>query len=181
MPFSIPVFLTKKERKTKKQNTNVHKICLLKRSFWNMDVLWIFWSICDPRICFQGRCHLQACNDFEYQLTISAGIKAAVVWNGHKVAAVLPYQIWLLGPQSLNGSRVLDWNLEWSVPGESPSSLSHYFLFVFLIYVFYFLLQRVWLQCLACCRCGRCGSFTHIQMSVLPGILFPCTLWQNVE
>ena len=46
--------------------------------------------------------------------------------------------------------------------------------------IFYFLLQQVWLQCLACCRYDRCGSFTHIQMSVLPGILFPCTLWQNV-
>ena len=153
----------------------MRKICLLKGSFWNMDVLWIFWSICDPRICFQGRCHLQACNDFEYQLTISAGIKAAVAWNGHKVAAVLPYQIWLLEQQSLNGSRVLDWNLEWNVPGESPSSLSHYFLFVFLIFFFIFYYSKfdynVWLvvgvEDVVLLHIYRClfflGSFSHVR------------------
>ena len=37
-----------------------------------------------PQDFFESRCHLQACNDCEYLVTINTGFKAAVVGNGHK-------------------------------------------------------------------------------------------------
>ena len=42
----------------------------------------------------------------EYLVTFSSGFKAAVVGNGHKEAAFLHSQIWVVGQQSLSGSRV---------------------------------------------------------------------------
>ena len=126
-----------------------------------------------PKDCFEDRCHLQACKYFDYQVTITAAVRAAVVWNGHKAAAVLINQIWLLGKQSLNGSPVLGCKLEWNGPGKSPLSLYLTKYCSFLKFNFHCLSQQVWLQCFACCRCARCGCFPRIPISFLLRILFP--------
>ena len=97
-PFS---FLLKKRRR-KKCEYNIP----LEIAFLEGCPLEIFGRFSTPGFFFESRCHLQACIDCEYLVTISTGFKAAVVCNGHKAAAFLLYQIWLLGQQSLTGSGV---------------------------------------------------------------------------
>ena len=137
--FSIfpGLFLLFTKKKRKKCEYNIP----LEIVFWKVVLFWIFWSIFDPRIFFEGRCHLQACNDSEY----------------------------------------LGWKLEWNLPGKSPLSLCLITSCSFFKFSFYFLSQQIWLQCFACSRCARFASFTHIHISILLRILFPCRLWHSLQ
>ena len=156
-------------------------IYVLKLSSRKLALFWIFCSIFDPRTFLEGRCHLQNCKFGDYSVTFSNGFKAAVVGTGHKEAAFLHSQIWVLGQQSLNGSGVVVCKLEWNVPGKSPLSLCLITSGSYFYLKFYFLSQQICLQCFVCSRCARCGSFTHIHISILLHILFPCRLCHNVE
>ena len=73
---------------------------------WKLALCLIFWSIFQPRIFLESRCHLPNSKFGEYLVTFSSGFKAALVGSGLKQAAFLHSPIWVLGQQSLSGSRV---------------------------------------------------------------------------
>ena len=95
----------------------------------------------------EGRCHLQNCKFGDYSVTFSSGFKGAVVGSGHKEAAFLHSQNWVLGQQSLNGSGVVGCKLEWNVPGKSPLSLCLITSGSYFYLNFYFLSQQICFKC----------------------------------
>ena len=107
----------------------------MKLSSWKLALCLIFWSIFHPRIFLESRCHLPNCKFGEYLVTFSNGFKAAVVGSGLKQAAFLHSQTWVLGQQSLSGSRVPSLYITLQCAWRNPHKcMSHYF---FLVLIFF--------------------------------------------
>ena len=77
-------------------------------------VLNYFLMIC-PRAFLEGRCHLQPHRPCEDEVPLSTNFKVVVTGSGHKAAARLQAQLWLLGNQSPRESPVPGLS-EWNVP-----------------------------------------------------------------